>query len=90
MYVTNWFANVVCNVVQFCSPWIKFVWGFTWWPFIFIRPDHNHVAARNHEWEHWKQWLYCGVVFFPLIYLVILPFTGYRDHPFEKWAREAE
>ena len=67
-------------------------WQRLWWgwaghalPFAIVLNTDEEVC-RQHELRHVQQWCWLGPLF-PLVYLVCLVLTGYRNHPLEKDAR---
>lgn len=53
----------------------------------------NHDQRRRlirHEIQHWKQFEKMGLILFYVNYFGMLFQHGYKDHPMEKEAREAE
>lgn len=54
---------------------------------IVIVPEATFETVR-HELRHHCQWLTLGPLFV-VVYLALLPFTGYRNHPLEQDARRA-
>ena len=58
---------------------------------IFILAEHLHSQRLiRHEQAHWRQWQRMGTVRFYATYIWLWLRHGYRNHPMEIEAREAE
>jgi hypothetical protein len=58
---------------------------------IFILAEHMHSQRLiRHEQAHWRQWQRMGTVRFYVTYIWLWLRHGYRNHPMEIEAREAE
>lgn len=58
---------------------------------IFILAEHMHSQRLiRHEQAHWRQWQRMGTVRFYATYIWLWLRHGYRNHPMEIEAREAE
>lgn len=64
--------------------WAAFTLGWT----VFYWSDPSGTT-RSHELRHVHQAFVLGPLF-PIVYLALLPFYGYRNHPLERDARDAE
>ena len=74
-----------------CS-WLDKLYGLTVWPFIFYRAKVDDISPCNvkHEeyhYHHQARWL---VLPWFIVYGFLFLFHGYKNHPWEVLAREAE
>ncbi len=63
-------------------------WGGHSMPFAVVLKGERAITGRYahllaHEFRHVDQWAVLGVLF-PVVYLVLLPFFGYQNHPLER------
>lgn len=62
--------------------WYRLYWGFTFWPFVFLKYPDNR-ACLEHELTHIRQQVRHWIVWFWIRYLWQLWRKGYRQIDYE-------
>ena len=65
----------------------KDYWSVTIAEWVLTSRSDLSIFSIKHETKHVHQWRWHLYIFYPLVYYVIMIFTGYWNHPYEKAAR---